>query len=115
MASVRDYGPAAPHGPNVDGQHPATEDIPPDPGMSEKEASVLKSIIYPDDIYTEDGTYWADLPMGKRISFVNKVNNAEAIKELRSIGRMIQNDPLSPVGYYFKNMVIPGAGLLLEG
>lgn len=114
MASVRDYGPAAPHGPNMDQQHHATANIP-DPGMSEKEATVLKSILYPDDIYTEDGTYWADLPMHKRINFVLKVDRDEARNELRSIGRMIKHDPLSPIGYYLKNMVIPGAGLLLEG
>lgn len=116
MASLRDYGPAAPHGPNMDQQHHATADIPENPGrMSDKERSVLNAIIYPDDIYTEDGTYWADLPLGKRFAFVSKVDNAEAKKELRAIGRMIKADPLSPVGYYLKNMVLPGAGLLLEG
>jgi hypothetical protein len=100
MASAGDYGP---HGPNMS------------LGMCDKEAAVLKGIIYPDDIYTEDGTYWADLPITRRIAFVNKVDGAEARDELRSIGRMMKHDPLSPVGYYFKNMVIPGAGLLLEG
>lgn len=100
----------------MEGEHIATADLPPNPGLlSEKEASVLHAIIYPDDIYTEDGTYWADLPIGRRIAFVNRVDSAEARKELRTIGRMIRADPLSPVGYYFKNMVLPGAGLLLEG
>ena len=83
--------------------------------MSDKETAVLRSIIYPTDIYTEDGTYWADLPIYKRIAFVSKVDGQEAKDELRSIGRMMKKDPLSPIGYYFKNMVIPGAGLLLEG
>jgi hypothetical protein len=86
-----------------------------DMSMSDKEAAVLKNIIYPDDIYTEDGTYWADLPIYKRIGFVTRVDGIEARDELRSIGRMMKRDPLSPIGYYFKNMVIPGAGLLLEG
>ena len=84
-------------------------------GMSDKEAAVLKSILHPDDIYTEDGIYWADLPLYKRVGFVSRVDGQEARNELRSIGRMIKHDPLSPIGYYFKNMVIPGAGLLLEG
>ena len=114
--SVRDYGLAVPHGPNLTGEHVATADIPENPGlMTAKEQSVLNSIIYPSDIYTEDGVYWADLPIGQRIAFVNKVNNAEARKELIAIGRTIKADPLAPVGYYLKNMVLPGAGLLLEG
>ena len=86
-----------------------------DMSMSDKEAAVLKNIIYPEDIYTEDGTYWADLPIYKRIGFVTRVDGIEARDELRSIGHMMKRDPLSPIGYYFKNMVIPGAGLLLEG
>jgi len=114
--SVRDYGLAVPHGPNLTGEHVATADLPPNPGlMTTKEQSVLNSIIYPEDIYTEDGVYWADLPIGQRIAFVNKVNNAETRKELIAIGRVIKADPLAPVGYYLKNMVLPGAGLLLEG
>ena len=35
--------------------------------------------------------------------------------QLKAIGRMIKADPLSPLGYYVRNMVIPGMGLLLEG
>ena len=114
--SVRDYGIAAPHGPNVHTEeHIATQDIPNQPNMSEKEAGVLNQFIYPDDIYTEDGVYWADLPLAKKVAFVHKVDRQEVKKEIASIGQMIKRDPLSPVGYYFKNMVIPGAGLLLEG
>jgi len=102
------------HHPNTDENHNHPADVP-DRGMSDKEASVLKAVIYPDDIYTEDGTYWADLPLWKRISFVTKVDARETKSELKAIGRMIAKDPLSPISYYFKNMVIPGAGLLLEG
>lgn len=113
---MRDYGLAAPHGPNMQtDRHVATADIGDMPNMTDKEASVINSFIYPSDSFTEDGTYWADLPMGKRVAFVNKVNNEDAKKELKSIWRMTKNDPLSPVGYYFKNMVLPGAGLFLEG
>lgn len=55
------------------------------------------------------------MSIAKRIKFVNHVDSQEAKKELQSIGRMIKADPLSPVSYYFRNMVIPGMGLLLEG
>ena len=109
---MRDYGLAAPHGPNPGGEHVATADI---GDMSDKESSVFRQLLLPDDSYTEDGTYWADLPLMKKIAFVNKVNNEEARKELKSIGRMIKKDPLSPLGFYVRNMIIPGAGLLLEG
>lgn len=111
-SSMRDYGLAAPHGPNRTGDHVATADI---GDMSGKEADVFRSLLLPDDSYDENGTYWADMPLGRRMAFINKVNNEEAKKELKSIGRMTKADPLSPVSFYFRNMVIPGMGLLLEG
>ena len=110
--SMRDYGLAAPHGPNRSGGHVATADI---GNMSDNEATIFRKILLPDDSYDENGTYWADMPIGQRISFINKVNNDESKKELQTIGQMIKKDPLSPVSYYFRNMVIPGMGLLLEG
>ncbi|EGP92313.1 uncharacterized protein MYCGRDRAFT_33628 [Zymoseptoria tritici IPO323] len=109
---MRDYGLAAPHGPNMGGEHVATQDF---TSMQANEASVFRSLLLPDDSYNEDGVYWADMPIGKRIAFVNKVDSAEAKKELKSIGSMMKADPLSPVSYYFRNMIIPGMGLLLEG
>ena len=51
----------------------------------------------------------------RRFTFVNHVDGLEAKRELRMIGSMIKKDPLSPVGAYLRNMVIPGAGLGLEG
>lgn len=111
-SSMRDYGLAAPHGPNPAGGHVATADI---GDMSNTESSVFRSLLLPDDSYDKDGTYWADMSIPKRIKFVNKVDSAEAASELKSIGRMMKADPLSPVGYYFRNMIIPGMGLLLEG
>lgn len=113
--SMRDYGLAAPHGPNMTGQHVATQDIGDMGDMSGVESGVFRSLLLPDDSYDENGTYWADMPIGKRLVFTSKVDNAESKKELRTIGRMIKADPLSPVSYYMRNMVIPGAGLLLEG
>lgn len=111
-SSMRDYGIAAPHGPNRTGQHVATASI---GHMSDNEASVFRSLLLPDDSFDEHGTYWADMSIAQRIAFVNKVNNAESKKELKSIGRMMKKDPLSPISFYFRNMVIPGMGLLLEG
>ena len=109
---MRDYGLAAPHGPNMGGQHVATADT---GDMSNAESSVFRQLLLPDDSYDENGTYWADMGLAKRFAFVNKVNNAEALKELKSIGRMMKADPLSPLGFYTRNMIIPGMGLLLEG
>ncbi|KAF1999523.1 MFS phosphate transporter [Amniculicola lignicola CBS 123094] len=114
-SSLRDYGAAAPHGPNMTGHHVATQDVDIRHDMTEDEHSVFHAILHPDDIYDADGTYWADLPMGKRIKFIGAVDKEEATKELKSIGSMIKKDPLSPIAFYFRNMVLPGAGLLLEG
>jgi hypothetical protein len=113
--SLRDYGIAAPHGYNATGQHVATQDPAFTSGMDGNEAGVFQTILKPDDIYTEDGIYWADLPLGQRVKFIQNSDAKEAKRELQTIGRMIKKDPLSPVGAYMRNMVIPGAGLLLEG
>ena len=100
-----------PYGPETGDDHASI--VSPQPQGDE--AKVLKSLIYPDDAYTPEGTYWADLPFGKQLVFNGKVDSAEAAKELRSIGRMIKEDALSPVAWYFRNAVVPGAGLGLEG
>ncbi len=113
-ASMRDYGLAAPHGPNATGRHVATQDIA-DVDMSGGESAVFRTLLLPDDSYDANGTYWADMGLAKRFAFVSKVDAQESAKELQSIGRMIKADPLSPISYYMRNMVIPGAGLLLEG
>jgi hypothetical protein len=111
--STRDYGIAAPHGPNMDtDKHVATQTV---HGMNLMEEEVFKSILLPDDLYDETGTYWADMGIGRQIQFVNHVNGIEAKKERHQIWEMIKRDPLSPVGVYFRNMVIPGMGLGLEG
>nr|POF26238.1 putative inorganic phosphate transporter 1-4 [Quercus suber] len=111
-SSMRDYGLAVPHGPNMTGQHVATADT---NDMNHNESAVFREILLPDDSYDEYGTYWADMPIRKRLGFISKVDNAESKRELQTIGRMIKADPLSPVSFYFRNMVIPGMGLLLEG
>ena len=101
-------GLTAPHGPNPAADEPVHT-------MSQNEKQIFDYLIKPDDIYNEQGIYWADLPLAQRIRFVSGGDSAEAKKELSSIGRMVKKDPLSPVGWYFRNAVIPGAGLGLEG
>ncbi|KAI1993940.1 hypothetical protein LOZ53_001996 [Ophidiomyces ophidiicola] len=81
--------------------------------LNEKEA--FDSLIRPDDSYTPDGVYWADLPLLKRIKFVGAYDMKEAAREFSGVCKMFKADPLSPVSYYFRNMVLPGAGLGLEG
>jgi hypothetical protein len=81
----------------------------------EEDTDALKQFIYPDDAYTVEGVYWADLPLRKQLAFNYNVDNAEIKKELSSVWSMMTKNPLSPVGWYFRNAVIPGAGLGLEG
>ncbi len=115
-----------PHGPATGGEHdhfpagvprspPATGTIAPAAAVQGEDRAVFAYLTHPDDCYTPEGVYWADLPFKQRISFVNKVQNEEAKKELRAIGAMMKADPLSPVSWYFRNAVLPGAGLGLEG
>ena len=104
-----------PHGPATGDEH---GHFPPASGVkpsAEREMEIFSYLTHPDDCYTPEGIYWADLPLRKRIAFVNKVQNEEAKKELKQIGRMLQKDPLSPLSWYFRNAVLPGASLGLEG
>ncbi|KAK7731005.1 hypothetical protein SLS53_008876 [Cytospora paraplurivora] len=103
-----------PHGPET-GDEPF-DTLPPHSRVTpEQERQIFNYLTHPDDSFTPEGVYWADLPLLKRISFVNSVNNAEAKKELATIGRMIKEDPLSPLRWYWHNAILPGAGLGLEG
>ncbi|PSN63381.1 phosphate transporter HvPT2 [Corynespora cassiicola Philippines] len=95
------------------GQHAPRLDIRKD--MSADEQDVFHALLHPDDIYDSTGTYWADLPLGQRLKFVSSVDGEEARKEASDIWTMFKADPLSPVAHYLKNMVLPGAGLGLEG
>lgn len=108
----------SPHGPQeydtIDGHVVEDSDSLPPVG-SKEEKEIFRYLLHPSDIYDEQGTYWADMPFGKRFGFASAVEGAEAKQELRTIGRMIKADPLSPVAWYFRNAVLPGAGLLLEG
>lgn len=102
---------SAPHGPETGDDHASY----PYAHNPENEKAIFQYLLHPDDNYTSEGVYWADLPIGRRISFVNSVNNAESLKELKAIGSMAYKDPLAPVAWYFRNAVLPGAGLGLEG
>ena len=102
---------SVPHGPETGDDHASY----PYAHNPDNEKAIFQYLLRPDDSYTPEGVYWADLPIGKRISFVNSVNNAESWAELKAIGSMAKKDPLAPVGWYFKNAVLPGAGLGLEG
>lgn len=100
-----------PHGPETGDE---TENYP--EGISaENQHEIFSHLTHPSDSYTPEGVYWADLPIGKRMAFVASVDNAEAAKELSTIGAMFKKDPLSPIAWYFRNAVLPGAGLGLEG
>ncbi|KAL9106066.1 MAG: hypothetical protein Q9227_008852 [Pyrenula ochraceoflavens] len=110
---MADYGPGAPHGPDMSGQHPPLKDVTGE--MSQNEQAIFNYLLKPDDIYTPDGRYWADLGIVERAKFVLSVDAKESKRELANTGRMIKNDPLSPIPWYFRNMVLPGAGLGLEG
>lgn len=83
--------------------------------MDENERQIFDYLIKPDDSFTPEGVYWADLPLMKRIAFVTAYDGKEAARELRNIWAMFKRDPLEPFRYYIRNMVIPGAGLGLEG
>ena len=109
MAHIQDYGPAAPHGPDMTGTHDPIHQ------MTDNERQIFDYLIKPDDSYDANGVYWADLPLGKQVSFVSKYDAGEARRELRNIWAMAKRDPLEPFRYYMRNMVIPGAGLGLEG
>lgn len=109
MAHIQDYGPAAPHGPDMSGTHDPIHT------MDENERQIFDYLIKPDDSYNSNGIYWADLPLTKRIGFVTAYDGKEARRELGNIWAMFKRDPLEPFRYYLRNMVIPGAGLGLEG
>lgn len=109
MAHYQDYGVAAPHGPDMDGTHDPIHQ------MTNNEKEIFDYLIKPDDSYDTNGVYWADMPLMKRVKFITSYDAGEARRELASIWQMTKRDPLEPVMYYFRNMVIPGAGLGLEG
>jgi hypothetical protein len=83
--------------------------------MEIHEKMAFDEVIRPSDSYTENGTYWADLPIGQRVNFVTTQDGIEARKELTWLWEMFKADPLAPIAHYFRTAVLPGAGLGLEG
>ncbi|CCE28270.1 related to inorganic phosphate permease [Claviceps purpurea 20.1] len=79
------------------------------------EQRIFSHVTRPDDSYNSDGVYWADLPWMQRVKFVSGVDREAASRELSTIGSMAKTDPLSPLSWYVRHAVIPGAGLGLEG
>jgi hypothetical protein len=102
---------SVPNGPETGDEYATYPDV----HTAQNEKAIFAYLLRPDDSYTPEGVYWADLSIFRRLAFVASVDNKEAAKELGAIGRMIKNDPLSPFGWYFRNAVLPGAGLGLEG
>ncbi|EWG38118.1 hypothetical protein FVEG_01440 [Fusarium verticillioides 7600] len=102
-----------PHGPpDSDSEHISDEPI---AYATADERRIFSHVTRPDDSYTEDGVYWADLPLTQRYRFVSKVDNDAAKEEAKTAWSMFKEDPLSPFSWYFRHAVIPGAGLGLEG
>lgn len=117
MAELHHHHPApgeipVPHGPPSDSD---PRDDYPVADASPEERRIFSHVTRPDDSYTPEGVYWADLPLRQRFSFVSKVDREAAAAELKTIGAMMKKDPLSPLAWYFRHAVIPGAGLGLEG
>jgi hypothetical protein len=101
----------APLGPETSDNHVYFQGRP----LGEEDTNFLRRLVYPNDTYTLEDVYWADLPYRKQLAFNTNVDIAEIKKELSSIWLMTKKNPLSPIGWYFKNAVLPGAGLGLEG
>ncbi|BGP42538.1 hypothetical protein JCM10449v2_006550 [Rhodotorula kratochvilovae] len=93
----------------------------PDSGFSTAATSnaslehLLKESLFPDDSYTADGTYWADLPRKERLAFINKQQNAESKREFRWVMELFKQDPVEPFRRYFRKYVMTGMGLFVEG
>ncbi|KAI0443651.1 major facilitator superfamily domain-containing protein [Xylaria telfairii] len=104
-----------PHGPETGHEHAHYPRRASTSYATDYEKQIFAHLLQPDDSYTPEGVYWADLPLAQRFAFVNKVSSEETKAELRSIWSMFKEDPLSPLSWYFRNSVLPGAGLLLEG
>lgn len=81
----------------------------------QEEEEAFRKFLCPDDIYDENGVYWADMPRRERARFNWAVEMRELKSETAYFWNMFKKDPLSIVGHYFSHCVVPGMGLLLEG
>ncbi|GAA6043351.1 hypothetical protein JCM8097_008044 [Rhodosporidiobolus ruineniae] len=76
---------------------------------------LIDAALFPDDSYTKDGTYWADLPRKQQWQFINSTTNAEAKREFWMVWEMFKQDPASPFRAYWNKYVLTGMGLFVEG
>ena len=95
---------AVPHFPRMEQGDPQ---LPPDEDL-------LKDELFPQDMYSGT-TYWADLPLGQRIKWVNATSDAEARREFLLLLSELKKDPLQPIRDYFGTYVITGMGMFVEG
>ncbi|KAI9891611.1 MAG: hypothetical protein M1814_002545 [Vezdaea aestivalis] len=79
------------------------------------EHGAVRNYLLPSDSYDEQGTYWADMPLRQRWRFIRKYDFMEGKREVAAILGGMKSNPFSPFVRYFRNYVVPGAGLLLEG
>ncbi|KAI5475473.1 MFS phosphate transporter [Pseudohyphozyma bogoriensis] len=77
--------------------------------------SLLQTALFPEDSYTPEGTYWADLPSKDRKAWISAQSKAESKRELNVVGGMFKKDPLSPFSAYFSRYGSHGMGLFVEG
>lgn len=80
-----------------------------------EEEEAFRQFLCPNDIYDENGVYWADMPLMARARFNWNVEWTETKSEIRYFWNMFKKDPLAPFGHYIRQCIIPGMGLLLEG
>ncbi|KAL7419464.1 hypothetical protein Q5752_006302 [Cryptotrichosporon argae] len=71
--------------------------------------------LCPQDAYTPEGVYWADLPTSERVRWINAQSNAETRRELAELWATFKRDPLEPFNAYCRRYVIGGFGLFTEG
>lgn len=82
---------------------------------SASDEELLREALYPSDSYAADGTYWADLPRGERMSFATTQFNTEARRDMSYVWNMFKNDPAEPFRAYWRKYVLTGMGLFVEG
>ncbi|CAN6631978.1 hypothetical protein TRVA0_013S01728 [Trichomonascus vanleenenianus] len=97
----------------IDGQLVENDDFVPPSDKDER--AIFSYLFRPDDCYTEEGTYWADLPRWQKYKFIYNQESSETKREAAIVWNMFKTDPLSPVRWYFRNCVLPGMGMGLEG
>ncbi|SPO05147.1 related to inorganic phosphate permease [Cephalotrichum gorgonifer] len=105
--------------PSVGASHPAgvysRGESPPTDGTQLGTRAIFRHLTHPDDSYTPDGVYWADLPFLQRLAFINKVDREEAGREVKLATEAAKKNPLNPVTWYLKNSVLPGLGVGMKG